>query len=164
MLVIFNHYDPVTVYGWKKTYVSAHSFVNYLEINGLLIIVCILIYNPFYIRSELSNTQRKNPDITTSYVHCVTQGFFFCNREVCSPGTVSLLMLTTQQVLTTGEHTHIHHNGQSTCELRQSLVLHFFSLFVFAGVQKTIERTFQPDRRVSSFSLFLYCSVKTALR
>lgn len=98
--------------------------------------------------------QRKNPDITTSYVHCVTQGFFFCSREVCSPGTVSLLMLTTQQVLTTGEHTHIHHNGQSTCELRQSLVLHFFSLFVFAGVQKTIERRFQPDRRVSSFSCF----------
>ncbi len=94
---------------------------------------------------------KENSDIQ-SYVHCVTQGFFFCNREVCSPGTVSLLMFTTHQVLTTGEHTHIHHNGQSTCELRQSLVLHFFSLFVFAGVQKTIERRFQPARRVSSFS------------
>lgn len=101
--------------------------------------------------------------ITTSYVHCVTQGFFFVIGRCVSLGSVSLLMLATQQVLTTDKHTHIHHNGQSTFEPRPDKAFCCLSfLFSYSQTQKITERRFhfQLNRRVSSFSHFLYIYVE----
>lgn len=106
--------------------------------------------------------QRKKEvsSIATSYVHCLTQGFFFVIGR-CVPLVVFLYSCLPHNKCWQRVNTHIHNNGQSTCELSHGPDKSFCYLSFLFPYSQTFRRLltedrFQPDRRVSSFSWFLY--------
>lgn len=143
MLLIFNHYDPVTVKAWKKKHVGSHNF-NYLDsmdhYDKYLYLNCFISGLGFPTRKE----KKEVSSITTSYVHCLTQGFFFVIGR-CVPLVVFLYSCLPHNKCWQRVNTHIHNNGQSTCELSHEPDKAFCYLSFLFPYSQTFRRLLRGD-------------------